>query len=49
MHQFILFFLISTEQKRKEQESMPITYIDDFGYEVPIPELTPEEFEVNLF
>ena len=35
-----------SEEKRKEQENMPITYIDpESGWEVPIPELSPEEFE----
>ena len=35
-----------TAQKRKEQDTMPITYINEYGFEVPIPELSPEEFEV---
>ena len=35
-----------TAQKRKEQDTMPITYINEHGFEVPIPELSPEEFEV---
>lgn len=34
------------ERKKREQEEMPITYIDPVsGYEMPIPELTTEEFE----
>lgn len=34
------------EAKKAEQEAMPITYIDpESGYELPIPELSPEEFE----
>ena len=36
-----------TAQKRKEQDTMPITYINEHGFEVPIPELSPEEFEVS--
>jgi hypothetical protein len=36
-----------TAQKRKEQDTMPITYINEHGFEVPIPELSPEEFEVQ--
>ena len=35
------------ENQKKIQEEMPITYIDPVsGYELPIPELSPEEFEV---
>ena len=35
------------ENRKKIQEEMPITYIDpESGYELPIPELSPEEFEV---
>ena len=35
------------EKKKREQDEMPITFIDPVsGYEMPIPELTPEEFEI---